>query len=215
MFFEIVSLVIESLLALAAVIIAAIQLIGEIRERKAGHAEEEKRDKEKIKVREIVDTLEPLNRWKDEVVSSLSERLKESKSAYQKPEDTRNNLTYCIDKYKRVFIANMPGLEKVYRILLENEDSFPMSHGYSRYIDDLRDILNLESVTRKMEIAGYYQFCEKLEMIIEESNSPENSEYQELMDSLPRILEPIFEHSDRLSAVLRELSIKYPPRDEE
>ena len=52
--FEIISLVIESLLALAAVIIATIQLIGEMRERKAVCAKEEQRRKEKIKVIEIV-----------------------------------------------------------------------------------------------------------------------------------------------------------------
>lgn len=94
-----------------------------------------------------------------------------------------------------------------------------MAHGYGRYIEDLRTILNFEDVKREKFLNGYdnlivasyriLQNCYKKGGKISEE---EGAQLGQLFFELQKTIVPYYKHADLIAAVIDELSIKYNPQ---
>ena len=218
--FDLISLIVDSLLAIAALVIAVIQWIGEIRERKAAADEEKKRNDEKAQVKDILNKINDIDfdimdKAVDRIYSIAGVARKENQG--QDPSEVIKIIDDALDAYEECFKANKKNLEELYMILLRNEDRFPMAHGYGRYIEDLREILNYDGLIRKRRIAGYdyarvqYYYVQMHVMhekggIVDASAS---EQLAKLLEMMMQGLEPVLCHADKINSLLDELHCKY------
>ncbi len=218
---ESMSVTLDIILAVAALIIAYIQLRGDQRERKAEADEEARREEEKKQVASILDDLDKLEKCRDVIKNSLK-NIDDIANKTGEPMVTLNSLNKAIIEYEDVFEKNRDILRKLYNALLTNEEKFPMAHGYGRYIEDLRFILNYDAVIRRRRKQGYdrqcieyirlyKQFSEDFESISKDKDklADFSGQFADLLYKMMDSLEPMFEHGDRMSAVIDELNAKY------
>lgn len=153
--FDVLSLTIESLLAVLAIIITIIQWFGEIRARKEELKEEENRTKEKESIGRILNEVMKAKTMVDSIIEFKNSLDMLSQQQDNDPGDILNMINGALNKYEYDFKEIEPSFEKLYVELIENEERFPMAHGYGRYINDLRRIINFEDVKRQRRNNGY------------------------------------------------------------
>lgn len=217
---DIISLIVESVLAILALAIAAIQFIGEVRAHKEEEKEKAKLLQEKNLIEMIVSYMTEAQNTVDYMRGfrqSIEERMCRNDN---NPDDTFKFFNDSVNEYEEKFKhAEETVLRPIYIWLLKNEDKFPMAHGYGRYIEDLRTILNFEDVKRAKFLNGYdnlivasyriLQNCYKKGGKISEE---EGAQLGQLFFELQKTIVPYYKHADLIAAVIDELSIKYNPQ---
>lgn len=214
---DIISLVVESILAILALIIAIIQLIGENRVRAEEKREEEKITIEKKEIGEQVAKIKEMQQLTTNIKNFRSEMDKLGGKTKNNPVDVMEFFDKMVDGYEEDFRAIESRLQDLYRYLIKNEEKFPMAHGYGRYITDMRKILNYDEVLRQRRINGYDHSRMLVHLTLKEiwekydgQVSPELARRMgEQVEIMMQALEPYYDHADSIETLLNELDIKY------
>lgn len=214
---EVLDMVIESVLALLALVIAVFQWNGERRVRKAEEAEERRRAEEKRVIGELLENAKSAEQCTQTIVSFKEKTDSVSERTDNDPLKVFKLFDQALEDYERAFEDVKPFLTRLYTVLLENEERFPMANGYGRYIHELREILNLDAVQRRRRINGYDHARLTAHMTLvkvwNEQGGKMDSETRQLLGKLTekmvQALEPYYQHADRIGALLFELSAKY------
>lgn len=217
---DVVGVVISIVLAIIGTIIAYRQLKGEQRVRDELKKEEEKRAEEKESIKGIMQSLDEASKC-EELLDDFKKKIyKNSKRKDNDPGEFANSIDDLISEHKKIFDSFTKPLNNLYSALIVNEDRFPMAHGYGRYIEDLRVILNYDLLRRQLKMAGYdrlmSQFAEIHNYLFTHQEFLEKDEFQngllklgELADPIFNSLSPLFDHAEKISDVINELKIKY------
>ncbi len=220
-----VGVVISVAIAIIGTMIADRQLKGEQREREEKKREDEKRAEEKRSIAEIMKSLEEASKCERELDSFINEIYQKSHSKTNSPDEFVTAFANMLDKYEELFSSIKAPLADLYAALIINEDRFPMAHGYGRYIEDLRIILDFDRLRREVKNAGYdhamYKFVELNNNLAAQQATLSPSKLDEgklalgeLANVILESFDPLREHSERISAVIRELKIKYGSKSE-
>lgn len=220
---ELTSLIIDTVLAVLALIIAFFQFVGEKRAQKEEKAEEKKRaDEQKTisgfvtKLKEIEPMLNKLYEF-DNVINNLA------KTDNNQPADVIKIIDAAVEQYEKDFIVVKPTLESIYNEMVKYEDKFPMAHGYGRYIIDFRTILNFEGLLRLRRKAGYdkarIEYYNILRSLYEHRDMPDDMRRTKFLNlgketekMIVALHEVYFSHADLIRAVVSELETKYKDR---
>ncbi len=208
--------VIEVTLAVAALVIAILQWKEERRISKEEKNENVLRAKEKSIVNEIVNQIDEIEKCSDYILSFAEKMAELSRKKDTSPDVAIKLFDDLIEQYTEHFNNIAPRFNLLYIELLKNEERFPMSYGYNRYIVEIREILDLDAVERERRINNYdacrIRFHEILVNAWENGGylSPETRlELGQLAEKMIRALEPYFRHAQKINTVLFELSVKY------
>lgn len=218
---EILSLVIESVLAILALIIAVIQLIGESRDRREENKEKINREKEKVAIGSILMNAKEAAKLSDKIDSFSNTMSELSKSTGNDPSRVIPMFDKMIEDYEANFFQIKPYLEDLYKKLIENEEMFPMAYGYGKYIHELRDILNIDYLRRARRNAGYDEARIRVHILLmkcfkEQGGKLDNETALEIgrnTEHMIRALEPYYRHAETIKAILLELNTKYETRN--
>lgn len=214
---EALSMVIEIALAFLALVIAALQWNGELRSRRAEEKEEQRRSEEKRVIAELLTNAGNAEQCTQTIMAFRENIESLSRRSDNDPQRLMDMFDKTLEDYEDAFQVAKPFLTQLYTVLLENEERFPMANGYGRYIDELRQILNLEAVKRWRRINGYDQARitahTTLVKVWNERGGKLDSETAlflgELTEKMVQGLEPYYAHAEQISALLFELSAKY------
>jgi len=217
---DVISLLVESILAILALVIAVFQFIDEVRARKEDEKEKAKLEQEKKLIEMIVtvmkDAQDTVDYMKD-FRKNIDEMMMRNDN---NPVDTFNFFNNAINGYEEKFKqAEDKVLRRIYVWLLKNEEKFPMAHGYGRYIEDLRTILNFEKIKREKFLNGYDNIYMMSYRLIDNCinkkggkiSSEDAAQLGQLFFELNKSAEPYYRHADMIASVIEELSIKYNP----
>ncbi|MBR6211115.1 MAG: hypothetical protein IKQ81_08185 [Clostridiales bacterium] len=218
---EVLSLVIESVLAILALIIAVIQLIGESRDRREEKKEKANREKEKVAIGAILRNAQEAAKLSDKITSFSDTMSELSKSTGNDPSRVIPMFDKMIEDYEANFFQIKPYLEDLYKKLVENEEMFPMAYGYGKYIQELRDILNIEYLRRARRNGGYDAARIRVHHLLvkcfkEQGGKldPETAlEIGHNTEHMIRALEPYYRQAETIKAILFELNTKYETRN--
>ena len=121
-----------------------------------------------------------------------------------------------INDYAAEFEEISPILTDLYDLLLQNEERFPMSHGYGRYISELKEILDFDSVERARRCNGYDRLRLDNQAILTEIINNGGAFPMEArlavgqnVEGMMQALEPYYVHSRKIHDILFELKCKY------
>ena len=141
-------------LALGALIIAILQWREELRAIKAEKQEEAAREHEKATMQTILTEILKVEECTKCISSFTSTMSTLSKRNDNNPIDIMRLFDTMINDYAAEFEEISPILTDLYDLLLQNEERFPMSHGYGRYISELKEILDFDAVERARRCNG-------------------------------------------------------------
>lgn len=170
------------ILAVIGSVIAIVQIIGEIREKKKTKREERRVDEEREIIRtlaicnqELVSTINSLNKYNDSVKS-----LDGSTDGLQRFTDSMHRF---IEDYNKL----MEYVNNIYRKMLQNEERFSMSYGFSRYINVFRVFVQSKKILINTAMAreDFYKYIESHR---ESSNPEELVKYANCINSQINIL---------------------------
>ena len=219
---DILSLIVDSVLAILALIIAIIQLLGEKRARKEERMEEENREKEKEIIGKILEQSEKVELLANGIRDFKDKIDGLTKKTDNDPVAVMRLFDEAVDGYDNNFNEVKEYLTVLYIELLRNEERFPMAHGYGRYISELRKILDIDALQRARRIKGYDHARLSIHRMLQdcwENNDGILSQETALMigqqtEKMILSLEPYFEHADAINALLFELKTKYEKRND-
>lgn len=212
-----VEFVCEIFLAMVATIIAFFQWRDQLRYAKEEKKEAAKREEEKrimqtivLEISEIEKCTDKINEFKN-IMSELSKRNDSS------PNYVMQIFDETMEQYENSFKEIFPHLERLYNELLLNEERFPMSHGYGRYIADIRTILDFDLVKRQRRNNNYDKLRIEIHRLMLEAwknndgyLTPEvRLTIGEKTEQMVRALEPYYCHATQINSVLYELKTRY------
>jgi len=222
---ELISLIVESILAILALIIAVLQLIGESRTRKEELKEKERQEQKKEVMRTVLENARDAEKFSacildfKSTIDTLSQRQDNHPVVVL-------NMFDAIDEYEDSFNKAKPSLISLYDALLANEEKFPMAYGYGRYIEGLRQVLNFDALVRERKRNGYdkarLDIQEMLQQKIRENNNdptcvPFTMDLRlylgQQVSVMVRALEPYYAHAELIRSILYELGAKYAHLD--
>ena len=143
-----------------------------------------------------------------------------AKAKNNNPVEVIDIFTKAVDGYEEDFKLIEDRLRALYCYLIKNEENFPMAHGYGRYIEDMREILNFDGVLRQRRINGYdhaiITLISTVNEIYEKYNGQVSPELALRMgkqvEIMMQALEPYYKHAEVIELLLNELDIKYQGR---
>ena len=205
--------VIDLVLAALGLIIAYFQWSAERRAAAEERKEQEDRKEEKVIIRSLLSRVAEAEKTR----GSLKRMHEELSTPHTDPNEITGIFDEAIERYESNFQTVRPLLKSIYDELLKNEERFPMSHGYGRYITELREILNYDAVVRERRILGYDAArIQTHEILMDAWNNrggqlreQDRAELGSLAETMVQTLEPYYHHADRIGSVLYELQAKY------
>ncbi|MBQ1171971.1 MAG: hypothetical protein IIX48_05160 [Lachnospiraceae bacterium] len=218
---DILSLVIETVLAVLALIIAIIQLLGEKRARKEERIEQDNREKEKEIIGKILEQSEKAELFAKNIKDFKGKIDRLCKNTDNNPVVVMRLFDEAVTGYDENFNEVKEYLNTLYIELLRNEERFPMAYGYGRYISELRKFLDIDSLQRARRIKGYDHARISIQKMLQDcwENNDGNLDQQTALmigqqtEQMILALEPYFEHADSINALLFELKTKYERLD--
>ena len=213
---DIISLVVQSLLAVLALIIAIFQWNAEKRAAEEEKKEQEDRRQEKQVIQQLLQKVSDAEECSRTMTRFRTEMSALSRRSDNDPQTVMDLFDEMIRKYEESFREIAPTLREIYEALLKNEERFPMSNGYSRYILDLREILHYDALERERRNNDYDSLRARFHQTIAAAyendgvlSMDERLELGSMVERMIRGLEPYYRHTERIAAVLYELKAKY------
>ena len=203
-------------LALGALIIAILQWREELRAIKAEKQEEAAREHEKATMQTIVTEILEVEEC-TKCISVLTSTLSQySMHGNANPIEVLQLFDAMTDNYTAEFEEISPVLTELYDLLLQNEEKFPMSHGYGRYISELKEILDFDAVLRERRRNGYDTARYDMQNILIDLINKGGDIPMEVrmilgqkVEDMVQALEPYYVHSRKIHDILFELKCKY------
>ena len=207
---------IEILLALLGLVIAYYQFRAERRAAKEEQLEQEKRRQEREDIGRILEKARAV----ESCIATMQKFKSELSAAFRSTDNDPNRIMEIFDQmpdaYEQSFRQVAPTLRNLYNTLLANEERFPMSHGYGRYIVEIRELLDYDAVLRERRRNGYdatrIQVYQTLKQVWDNGGKVDRETAMELGTMTERMLqalEPYYRHAEKLETVLYELQAKY------
>ena len=207
---------IEILLALLGLIIAYYQFRAERRAAKEEQLEQEKRRQEREDIGRILEKVRTVESCSATMQKFKSEITAASKNTNNDPNQVTAMFDQMLNQYEQSFRQVAPTLRGLYNTLLANEERFPMSHGYGRYIVEIRELLDFDAVLRERRRNGYdatrIQIHQTLKQVWDNGGNLDRETALKLGSMTERMvqaLEPYYRHAEKLDTVLYELQAKY------
>ena len=203
-------------LALAALVIAIFQWKEERRFAKEEKEEQQARAEEKLIVEEIVRQIGQIERCSEGILRFQEAMEQSARRQDNDPDAVAALFDQMLEQYEKDFQTVSPMLQLLYEELLQNEERFPMSHGYGRYIVELRAILDFRTVVRQRRNNDYDSMRIRFHQILTRAwneggtITPEYAtELGHLTEQMIRSLEPYYKHAQTIAVLVHELKIKY------
>lgn len=202
---SIVETILTLILTALATFIAAAELKEERRAVEKEELEKQEQDAEKAVIKELVVCAKQVDESITEFLN-LQEALNGSESE-ERLNETAIGVGKCLDAYG----VTLTNISNLYERLLVNEDKFPFSRGFERYIDAFRSFLMSEGIHRRA-CAAYTSFIEWAQEIHQEPHALQEkdvNEFNERINPMFNDLEELGMAVYKLYPYIREISIKY------
>ncbi len=207
---------VEIIIALLGLVIAYFQWNGEKRAAKEEKKEEARRKEEKAIIQKLLKRVSDAEQCSRTMSQFRSDISAASRRTDNDPNQIMSLFDKTIEQYEGSFRTAVPILKDIYDELLKNEERFPMSHGYGRYIIELREILDYDAVERERRRNGYDSLRLQAHQTLTEvwnnggaMNRETALKLGSMTEKMVQALEPYYRHAQRISAVLYELKGKY------